>query len=386
MITVREINSIEELAALRGAWEELLAQTPRGSFLRTFDWLEVYWRHYGDDQKLRVLVVSEDNQVVGIVPLVVRPTKTKVGWLNYLTYPNDDWGTFYGPIGARVEFTLTHALKHILASRRDWDIIELRNVDTAGADDGQTQRAFDAVGLRKYERMWMPAVLIDVSMSYDEYMKGRKKSWRKSWKKNERTLAAQGELRHVRYRPRGDEFGEGDPRWDLYEHCVEIAGQSWQGASTTGTTISHDSVQDFLRDVHEVACRRGAIDMNVLYLDDRPVAFDYNYHYRGYIDALRTGYNVDGAGTVLLWKIIEDSCGRDDYAIDLGADFIGCKRRWASTVLASYRYTHFGCRQLRAQLLHANRWAQETFLKKTRDFELPIEDEEGLPSGVTVEL
>ena len=33
------------------------------------------------------------------------------------------------------------------------------------------------------------------------------------------------------------------------------------------------------------------IDLNLLLIDERPVAFNYAYHFRGYVFGLRTGYD-----------------------------------------------------------------------------------------------
>ena len=56
MVEVLEINDVDELSQYRLLWNSLFRATPRATFFHTFDWLETYWRHFGHDQKLRVLV------------------------------------------------------------------------------------------------------------------------------------------------------------------------------------------------------------------------------------------------------------------------------------------------------------------------------------------
>ena len=102
MTDVQEIRSIDELGEIRSLWQSLLAETPGASFFQSLDWLEVYWKHFGADQKLRVLVATEAGQPVGIVPLVVHPEATKVGRLRFLTYPLDFWGSFFSWRGLRL--------------------------------------------------------------------------------------------------------------------------------------------------------------------------------------------------------------------------------------------------------------------------------------------
>ena len=58
MAEVLEINRLDQLEHYRMVWDSLLPTTPRASFFHTFDWLTTYWRHFGQDQRLRVLVVT----------------------------------------------------------------------------------------------------------------------------------------------------------------------------------------------------------------------------------------------------------------------------------------------------------------------------------------
>ena len=78
MVEVVEINDIEELSHYRMLWNSLFAGTPNATFFLTFDWLETYWRHFGHDQKLRVLIVYAAGEPLGILPLCVRSETYRV--------------------------------------------------------------------------------------------------------------------------------------------------------------------------------------------------------------------------------------------------------------------------------------------------------------------
>ena len=75
MVEIVEVNDIEELAAISDAVEFVVPGTPNASFFQTFDWLDTYWRHFGHDQKLRVLIVYGAGEPLGILPLCVRPKR-----------------------------------------------------------------------------------------------------------------------------------------------------------------------------------------------------------------------------------------------------------------------------------------------------------------------
>jgi hypothetical protein len=390
MARVREINRIDELAQLRQEWGELLRHTPGASFFQSLEWLEVYWRHFGEGRKLRVLLVSAENDserdgggcrqevqradaaspatssvplgLTGIVPLVVEREPSNVGPLRVLTFPLHAWGSFYGPIGPDPEATLTAGLEHIQHSERDWDFLELRWLGAEGTDPSQAQHALLANGFQAYLTQSDRSAVVDLRGTWDSYWSSRKGAWLRRFHHAERVLAEQGDVSYVRYRPRGAACGDGSPRWDLYNACEELARRSWQGEASDGTTLSHETVRGFLRDTHEAAAAAGAVDLNLLLIDGLPVAFIYGYHYGGYVYGLRRGYDAslarDGAGNVLLAYALRDSFDRGDRIYDMGVGSLASKRHFQTRLLPILRCSHYPTSAPRTQVLRLKRWWQ----------------------------
>jgi CelD/BcsL family acetyltransferase involved in cellulose biosynthesis len=362
MAHVLEINQIDQLAEFRQEWGKLLRQTVGASFFQSLDWLEVYWRHFGQGQRLRVLVVLADGRPAGILPLVVRSEVTRVGSLRVLTFPLHDWGSFYGPIGPDPGQTLSAGLEHVGRTHRDWDILELRWQGAPGTDPMQTRCAMRAAGLQAYPTVWGHASIVEMAGTWESYWSTRKGAWLRRFRHTERKLCEQGEIAYVRYRPLGRPYDDGAPRWDLYDTCEEIARQSWQGAATNGTTLSHEAVRSFLREAHESAAAAGAVDLNLLLVAGVPAAFIYGYHDCGYVFGLRRGYDAErcreGAGNVLLAHTLRDSFARGDRIYDMGPGSLESKRHFQTRLLPVLRFSHFPLLAARTQLLRVRRWWQ----------------------------
>jgi len=157
--------------------------------------------------------------------------------------------------------------------------------------------------------------------------------------------------------------GDADPRWDLFDACVDIARRSWPGDSTNGTTLSHAGIQEFLRDSHALAARSGDLDMNLMYLEGRPIGFLYNYGRDGYVGGLRSGYDPEfaplGVGTTMIATFIRELIQSDNHTLDLGPGYLDKKRPWLSHVARSHRFAHYSAATPRTQLLRWNRWLVE---------------------------
>ncbi|MDF1744495.1 MAG: GNAT family N-acetyltransferase [Gimesia sp.] len=347
MLRVIELNKTEDLSEFQADWNRLLAVTPGGNFFQSLDWLQVYWRHFEADQKLRVLIVRDADEVTGIVPLCERTMETRFGECRILTYPFDDWGSFYGPVSSDPERTLASALEYIQQPLplRKWDLLDLRCVDTDGFDGGVTEKALFTAKLPYKKHQWNQTAYVDLNQDWDDYLAGRSGKARQTYLRAERRVEKEGKIEFLRYRPRGTDFGESDPRWDLYEICEEIARKSWQGDSTTGTTLSHENVAKYFRDTHESAVRFGAVDLNVLYVGGQPAAFNYNYIYQGLVYSLRMGFDPSvsnkGLGRLLMGRMLRNSMERGDLIYDIGPGSLDAKKYWYTSVENSYRYIHY---------------------------------------------
>jgi CelD/BcsL family acetyltransferase involved in cellulose biosynthesis len=356
-MNIREFNSIEELAPLRDTWHKLLVQTPHANFFQSLDWLEVYWKHYGARQRLRVLAVEDNGDTIGILPLVVRRERTKVGSLRFATYPLDYWGSYYGPIAADPNQVWALGADYLHSTLRDWDVLEPRWIGVDASERTDLEQLLRAAGLHPVVTSFDTTAVIGLSGTWNEYLAQRSTKWRNNYRRWQRRIADLGEVTYLRYRPTGGD--DCNPRWDLYDQCLQLANSSWQGSSQTGTTLSHASVAAFLCDVHEAAARCGALDLNLLYLNERPIAFAYNYHFCGHVYGLRIGYDPElksvGPGNLLYARAIEDSFVRRDWRYDMGPGTLEAKRQLWTDIRPIQRLSCFRSFSLRQQMLHLRR-------------------------------
>jgi CelD/BcsL family acetyltransferase involved in cellulose biosynthesis len=368
MTTVRELNDPRSLDALAPRWQELLEATPGASFFQSLDWLQVYWKHFGAGKRLRVLVVSEDDQVQGILPLVVRRSR-RFEPFRVLTYPLDGWGNFFGPLGAEPWAVLAAGLRHVRETKRDWHFLELDWVDERAGEETASALATSRFPAVQCTRMTNAMVDLSGFETWNDYAASQSSKWRGNLRQSEKKLASRGKVTYARYR--GDVRGA-DPRWDLYATCETISRASWQHSSRQGTMLTKGSTRDFYRDSHETAADFGAVDINLLYVDGRPAAFTYGYHWQGCVIGLKTAFDPavsqEGAGRVIQARQIADSLARGDRLYELG-ELVPWKQTWATELRVSNCYTHFPLR-LPAQLVRAKRALQERLARHRHPPEL----------------
>ncbi len=361
MAEVVEVNDLPSLRSYHLAWTALHAETPRASYFQTLEWLECYWKHCGDGKRLRVLIVTASGRPIGIMPLVELTETTRLGPVRVLTYPLDNWGPWYGPIGLQQTATLAVAMKHLTRTPRTWDVFVPRWTAHATDDRGRTERAMRLAGLPASVEDDQSTSIIELKRfaDWEAYLGSRTAKVRHEIRRQRRRLMRDHQVTLVRHRPEALRRGDGDPRWDLYRDSVVIAEQSWQAVSRTGNTLCHGTVAELLLDAHQQAARLGMVDMSLLYLDGRPAAYYYGYRCDGDVLGLRSGYDpkvASGAGSVLLGLVIDDSLSRGDRRLDLGVGFEAHKARLRTTVETSARLTHIAPGAWRPRALRAAKW------------------------------
>lgn len=361
MADVVEINSLDELESYRLVWNSLLPNTPRASFFHTYDWFATYWKHFGQRRQMRVLVIRASGTPIGIVPLCVQRERYHVGNVRVLTYPLSDWGLWYGPIGSNQSAAMFMALRHVRDTPRDWDMIDLRWVSAERADRSATGRALRAAGWNPRKNSYQQNSVVQLSdYDWDSFFASRPKKWRHEIRRQIHALKRDHKVTFHRHRPDGLAFGNGDPRWDLFEDCLDVSRNSWQSQSKSGNTLCHQHVEPFLRDCHAMAAKLGMLDVALLKVDGQSAAFQYNYCYDGKISGLRMGYDQrfssQGVGNVALNYTLEDSFRRGDSQFDLGVGDFPFKRRLRTHVETSSRFTCYPRLAWRAQGVRLTRW------------------------------
>ena len=71
-IGIRIVSTLDDFLGVASEWDELVASMARPSPFLLHGWLVAWWRHYGHDKRLAVVVAHRSGQLVGAVPLAIQ--------------------------------------------------------------------------------------------------------------------------------------------------------------------------------------------------------------------------------------------------------------------------------------------------------------------------
>lgn len=70
MEAVKLIVGVENLAALKEEWSDLLVKSAANTIFSTWDWHDLWWNIFGDDTESLIIAVRDKGELVGIAPFV----------------------------------------------------------------------------------------------------------------------------------------------------------------------------------------------------------------------------------------------------------------------------------------------------------------------------
>ena len=129
MLNISEIKTFEELLSLENQWNPLLNRSETNTIFLTYEWIANWWKIFGKGKELLVLLVKNDENLVGIAPLMIANSK-KFGIIDkkiqFIGAPLADYCDFI--IAEDKESVLKQIYSYILEKKETWDTMSLDEV------------------------------------------------------------------------------------------------------------------------------------------------------------------------------------------------------------------------------------------------------------------
>ncbi|QDU81393.1 hypothetical protein Pla110_31340 [Polystyrenella longa] len=318
MLIVTEYHNLEELKTVSDVWNRLWSQTPDSSFLHSYEAFEATCALTGLRDDLKVLMVSLMGKPIGFVPFVIRPMETSLGTLRVLTFPMEEWFSFYNTIGPHKTIILQAAIKHLKKSDRNWDYLDWTGLLKQGREKERLETAGILHGMKMEQHSSRECSVINLEKGWYSFWTNADAEMRQTAHSMERRLQGMGRLRLMRCRSiaenQVDEPGENL----IYQHLQKILSENL--ANPIGKTKERRGTRnsEFISRIHNAAVGQAVADWSVLYVDDEPIAAAYGLAHQGRLEMLslssRVGWPMESR-LVLMKMLLEDSCRRGDLNI-----------------------------------------------------------------------
>jgi len=339
MATVRKIDSVEEFEKLEPIWNDLLGRNETDVIFLTYEWLHTWWRIYGHDRRLYILAVEDDDQTVGLAPLM-----QSGGVIRFIGTPNIDYCDF---IGENKKVIVEEIISYLNRNRDEWSRVELSQIPEDSSTRNYLSNAAANAGLLSR----MKKIETCYSYKFEGASEERREFSLKrgsSLKRFMNFFKKMGDL-SLRCIENRDEIASLLPR---FYHCHNTR---WRDKTIGGKFEKADN-RLFHDELVKVFDGDGRLKLMVLSYGETPLAYLYAFDYKGRLNlyniATETFYEKKSAGIILLHllteKAVREGCGIIDFSRGEGshkARFINGSSDNYQFNIYSGRFEHFlsGC-------------------------------------------
>lgn len=370
MIEVRCVADPQGMRALEPRWNELLRRSASDSVFLTWEWVWTWWETYGERYRPLVLVATEAGREVGIAPLMVGRGRGRLTHhlrcLMFLGQNEDvtpEYLDFFIEQGREPEVADALCLHLLREQREQWEVARLERLLRDSPNLSTISAAFQRHGMaleRAAEVVCPYATLPD---SWDDYLAGKSKHFRKRVSYNLRRMEREGplDLLHVDQDVSLDE---------AFEHLVRLNRERW-GAE--GESFRSERYVAFHRRLCQRLLERGWLLMALLRVGERIAAAKYDYCYAGKVWGNQGGwlpeYEKQEIGNVLLGMLMEWAVERGHREYDFLGGEASYKRRWsdAERLMDDYSAWNTTVRARLFRAAHQGRdWVATSAVPRTR--------------------
>ncbi|NDP41167.1 MAG: GNAT family N-acetyltransferase [Aromatoleum sp.] len=358
------ITTPEEFAALGPSWGRLQQRCSRNCVFLTHEWFDAAWQWRQRDACMHMLCCWEDDELVGVLPMVCGTAPRAGRECAFLAVPDTQICDLIAA-DEHVDAVAAAFADELSRCIPEWDVLRLRYLPATSTAATAFAAALAARGFpyRANQATINPVVALDDS--WDAYYATRSRRLKKSSNLIANRLAKAGEIVIEWLEPGYGTNVEVDRAIDV---ITGISASSWK--KETGNSLENPGPQAFIRRLSRHARERGWLSIWTLRVDGRPLAMEYQLIVDGNVHALRSDFNAVCAqispGSHLSRHLLQQLFGRGLNRYFMGPGNNAYKYRWterAEPVWEMFVYS----RSLRGRMLALWELTLRPFARRVRD-------------------
>lgn len=325
MITTEIINSSEKFYAMREEWNALLEKSGVKNPYLTHEWFSSWWKGYGSDKKLFTIAIKDNDECAGFAPMMKYKTKLVGIPIEAIGFISNHWSgsDFLIKDANKSNEVVAKILECMLKERR---IIILSYFN-------QNSNAYLALDrILKTQRIHhsyttKDALYINLEGTWQDYLKKRTSSFRDESKKKRKRLEKLGVLEFSRFRGNFDID-------KVLNDVKTVSDQSWQNKKGVAILSTQNGI-DFYKKLTEEWLKKNVVDISLLKLNQKAIAYQVGFQINGGFCAFETAYCEEyhdfSPGMVVINTLLEQMFAEQKikrFDFGLSADY---KRRWTDT-------------------------------------------------------
>jgi CelD/BcsL family acetyltransferase involved in cellulose biosynthesis len=300
------------------AWEKLAHDYGDAGIFLSYGWFENWWKIFGNDKELYVIVLTTDDMINGIFPCEIGSTNGSQE-IAFLT--NDH--TFHNDLIINPQLGSAAVRKLLVLLSKTYPHAQLYlnciNTHDKGFAFITSELNRKRISYQTCCQAWGPWT--DISCGIQEYQKRIPQKRRSDLQRCKKRAQKLGNLSLQVIR-------NSDDLDSILDTIFQIEYSSWKGRD--GTAIKCDAaVESFYRGIADWAMRNGRLYIFILKLEDIAISMNLCLNFGSTMFCLKVGYDESfknlSPGNLLYWEMFNYLCDLPQLKV---FNFMGACERW----------------------------------------------------------
>jgi CelD/BcsL family acetyltransferase involved in cellulose biosynthesis len=284
VIRIQEIGTEREFRGLRHTWNDVLARSRVNNVFSTWDWAVRWWEHFGSGRQLKVLVAHENDEIIGLAPLILsKYGPANIGALRRIEFLGSPQSNYNDFILAKNQGPCLTAFLEYLIGQSDWDWLQLSDLRDDTLSANLIRRSRDIGHWKLESRLDAMCFFMKLPNSVEDLCRTIGRNMRRTIRRDMRAL----EKEYVVEIKTQTDFGSIE---NAMRVLFELHQRRWNLKRKPGA-FAASAVRNFHIAVARDFNKNGWLSMYFLTADDRAVACVYCFEYGRKIYGYQTGFD-----------------------------------------------------------------------------------------------
>jgi len=258
-----EIDNYSDFLNLKKEWNTLLERCEHSVF-STWEWHSTWWKHFGSDKRLVLLLATDKDKIIGIAPLMYYTRKTlglRRGKITFIGTPHTDYNDFI--IADKTEECLRLFIDYLNKVPEKWNYIELTEIP-------ENSKCIPTLSkLSKTLKPFPECPYKPLPKSRDEFWdslgSGMRRNLRRYMKKTERN-----------FKVKLVDYSDVPSCAEGMQLLFKLHQKRWKSKGLPGA-FADTNFRDFHLEIAKIFAQRRQLGLFLLKLSDEPAAAIYGF-------------------------------------------------------------------------------------------------------------
>jgi len=284
--SIRIITEYHDFLALRPDWAELLQSSHNNRVFLTHQWFQCWWETFGKNLDLTILVTYDNDRVSGIAPLCIQQSRYWGLPVKQVQFMANGYTEEACIILAREnEVTaLDLMLGQLISKKHQWDISNLKTVRNEPVFMEKLIQVLNKNNLKCLTYPSKQVPYIPIAGTWEEFYSRKTRRFKKAFKARKNKISRYNKPVRIE-RIQGKKLVN-----NALNIIYEISRNSWK-AENNKSLDTDAAAWSFIQNLATRLSPLGWIEVWLLYVGNKAIAFEYHFIYDGVTSPIRADFD-----------------------------------------------------------------------------------------------